>query len=191
MNVPSEKDSDLDRLLTIWKQKKKAFGLTQEGAAKEFGFKNASAVSQYLTGHIPLNPTINKKFADFLGVPLESISPETANFFGKKITKEKIPIDEVLELPKTYEIVKVENNFVRLGYQQHFVVIDTTSKSIDSGIFAVRVGEGIRALTFSPHSDSWRVLGASDTDEMITMSQQHVALLNILGKVIYIIIKTK
>ena len=191
MNSLDNQENDLERLLTIWKQKKKAFGLTQEGAAKEFGFKNASAISQYLTGHIPLNPTINKKFADFLGVPLESISPTTANFFEKKITKEKIPIGEVLELPETYEIVKVENNFIRLGYNQHFVVIDTTSKSIDSGVFAVRVGEGIRALTFSPHSDSWRVLGASDTDEMITMTHQHVALLNILGKVIYKISKTK
>jgi hypothetical protein len=70
-------------------------------------------------------------------------------------------------------------------------VIDTTSKSIDSGVFAVRVGVGIRALTFSPHNDSWRVLGASDTDEMITMTHQQLSLLNILGKVVYKVSKTK
>ncbi len=185
MNEADERDSDLSRLLAIWSEKKKKFGLTQELAAKEFGFKNASAISQYLTGHIPLNPTINKKFADFLGVSLESISPSTANFFNAKKSDKTALLPALTDFPSDYEIVNVDNKYTEAGFDSYFAVIDPKSKSIDTGVFAVRVGDGIRLLAFSRQGEFWRVLGASNSDEVISMTEQHVSLLQCVGKVIY------
>lgn len=66
------------RLRALWEAKKRDLGLTQEAVAFDFGFKQQSAVSQYLNALIPLNVSALLKFADKLEVSPEDIYPELA-----------------------------------------------------------------------------------------------------------------
>lgn len=70
--VEQQEQATLQR---IWNEKKDVLGLTQVKVANKFGFANAAAVSQYLTGRIALNIRVVAKFANELGVSIEEISP--------------------------------------------------------------------------------------------------------------------
>ena len=56
------------RLKSIWDEKKRELGLTQNKARKLLGFKTQSSVSQYLGGEIALNDEAAYKFAKLLRV---------------------------------------------------------------------------------------------------------------------------
>lgn len=76
-----EQRADTARLkaaFTEWQEARKADGLpwTQDEIAAEFFTFEQSALSQYLTGAIPLNATALLQFCRALRVKPESISPE-------------------------------------------------------------------------------------------------------------------
>lgn len=71
-------EQDRQRLLNIWLEKKGSLGLTQQKLADKFGFSNSAAISQYITGKIPLNIKVVAKFASALQVPIKAISPSMA-----------------------------------------------------------------------------------------------------------------
>jgi transcriptional regulator with XRE-family HTH domain len=66
-------------LKKIWEDKHIELNLTQANVAKQFGYKNQAAISQYLNGKIPLNMETVVKFAQVLRVAVEEISPRFAN----------------------------------------------------------------------------------------------------------------
>jgi transcriptional regulator with XRE-family HTH domain len=71
-------EQDRARLEQIWLEKKGPLNLTQLKLANQFGFSNSAAISQYITGKIPLNIKVVAKFAIAFGVPIDQISPRFA-----------------------------------------------------------------------------------------------------------------
>lgn len=67
-----------NRLWMIWTQRKAATGMTQERLAFECGWRQQSAVSQYLKGAIPLNLEALLKFASVLEFSPAEVFPELA-----------------------------------------------------------------------------------------------------------------
>ncbi|MCL1860898.1 MAG: helix-turn-helix domain-containing protein [Proteobacteria bacterium] len=70
-----EQKQDAERLRGIYEARKGELRLSQERLADEFGFSVQSAVSQYLTGKIPLNVEIAVKFAEHLRCRVSDFSP--------------------------------------------------------------------------------------------------------------------
>jgi len=70
-----EQKQDAKRLRAVYDERKNRLGLSQEKLADEFGFSVQSAVSQYLTGKIPLNIEISVKFAERLRCRVSDFSP--------------------------------------------------------------------------------------------------------------------
>lgn len=68
-----EKEAQVN-LLRIWNEFKKKYGITQESAAHEMGFKTQGAVSHYLNGKIPLNISAILSFSKLLKVSPFEIS---------------------------------------------------------------------------------------------------------------------
>lgn len=77
-SLDPQEQAAADRLRAIWDSQKRTLGLTQESVAFEFGWKQQSAVSQYLNGAIPLNVGALLKFSEKLGVKPSEIYPEMA-----------------------------------------------------------------------------------------------------------------
>ena len=67
--------TDNERLRDLFQERST---LSQKEFGKRFGIGTAGMVSQYLLGRRPLNLQAAVKFAEGLGVPLESISPTLA-----------------------------------------------------------------------------------------------------------------
>ncbi len=63
-------------LRTIWDQKKRELGLTQEKAAEAMGLGTQGAVSHYLNGRLSLNLESTIAFAKILKVSPQDIDPE-------------------------------------------------------------------------------------------------------------------
>lgn len=68
-----------DRLREIWDRRAKDLNLTQEKAAHALGFKNQSAVSQYLNGRVPLSAKALAGLSRLLEVTPEDISKPLAD----------------------------------------------------------------------------------------------------------------
>lgn len=64
--------------MRAWLSRKQATGMTQEQLAMDCGWKQQSAVSQYLNGRIPLNLDALLKLSAALGVQAADIYPEIA-----------------------------------------------------------------------------------------------------------------
>lgn len=73
--LTAEEKSAASALRNLWETRRLKLGLTQEKAAFELGWKQQSAVSQYLNGQIPLNLETVLKFAKLLEVDPEMIYP--------------------------------------------------------------------------------------------------------------------
>ncbi|WP_162932145.1 LexA family transcriptional regulator [Solimonas sp. K1W22B-7] len=88
---PHEKAAALE-LRRLWDVQKGPLGLTQERVAFQFGWKQQSAVSQYLNGVIPLNLEALVKFSDLLRAPAEEIFPDLARKLPRGATVESLGI---------------------------------------------------------------------------------------------------
>jgi len=71
------------RLKRIWEQKRESLGITQDRVAELFGWANASAVSQYLSGTVGLNVEAVLRFAKVLKVHPTEIMPELEELLPK------------------------------------------------------------------------------------------------------------
>lgn len=85
-------------LRRLWDAHKASLGLTQERVAFQFGWKQQSAVSQYLNGVIPLNLEALVKFAELLRVPAEEIFPALASKLPRGATTESLGLSQLSEL---------------------------------------------------------------------------------------------
>lgn len=75
-------------LRRIWDEKREQLGLTQEGAAHRLGWKNQSAVNQYINGVIPLNTEATLKFAGLLQVHPREIDPRVRQLLPSSASHE-------------------------------------------------------------------------------------------------------
>jgi transcriptional regulator with XRE-family HTH domain len=73
--TPSEINA-AERLQTIWNEKKKALGLTQEKVAQLCEWSNQSAFGAYLLARVPLNTDAVLRLAKVLKVHPTDIMPE-------------------------------------------------------------------------------------------------------------------
>ncbi len=73
--TPSEINA-AEHLQTIWNEKKKALGLTQEKVAQLCEWSNQSAFGAYLLGRVPLNTDAVLRLAKVLKVHPTDIMPE-------------------------------------------------------------------------------------------------------------------
>lgn len=82
-----DRDADAERLKRLYEERVPE-GMSQGDFGKRFGIGNQSMVSQYLSGHRPLNYDAAAKFAKGLRCTIADISPEMA----KKIRLEIFPV---------------------------------------------------------------------------------------------------
>jgi len=88
--LSSDESKDQTKLKNIWDSKHTELHLTQAQIAKDFGFKNQAAISQYLNGRIPLNMETVAKFARALQVKVEEISPRFASALPPMMPKDMV-----------------------------------------------------------------------------------------------------
>jgi transcriptional regulator with XRE-family HTH domain len=97
--LTQDETDDIDRLRTLFEQRKEASGLTQTQLAEACGWESQGTVAQYFSKRMPLNLEAAFRFSKALGVPLDAISPRLAakavELFGATIAGQ--------ERPKTFE----------------------------------------------------------------------------------------
>ena len=81
-----DKNGDAARLRALYYERIRDMNQAQFGALFDIG--NQSMVSQYLTGHTPLNYDVVAKFARGLGCTIAEISPELA----RKLRADILPV---------------------------------------------------------------------------------------------------
>jgi|GEM_PF-2255934 len=96
-------------LKKIWEAKKNKLHLTQEKAAKAFGYANQTAVSQYLNGRIALNLETVMRFCALLDCNIEEVSPRFYKMLPKQIVTPRIEVSNLDEL----EFVIAKNNVMQ------------------------------------------------------------------------------
>ena len=109
--TPSEINA-AERLQTIWNEKKKALGLTQEKVAQLCEWSNQSAFGAYLLARVPLNTDAVLRLAKVLKVHPTEIMPELGALLPSsnpenELEKEDYSADEK-ELVRTYRRVTSE-----------------------------------------------------------------------------------
>ena len=82
-----DRDNDSERLRKLYAERVPE-GMSQEQFGKAFGIGNQSMVSQYLSGHRPLNYDAVGKFARGLRCTISDISPELA----RRLRVELVPL---------------------------------------------------------------------------------------------------
>ncbi len=130
-----------DRLKTVWNEKKKLLGLSQEVAAGKLGFSTQAAISQFLNGKIPLNIENVLKFAELLEVPPETIDPAIASLLHPvriaERDKNQFKINEVNKYP-LYDVEQILR-LVKLGYVGHTEQYVTTAHQASERSFWLKV----------------------------------------------------
>jgi len=181
--------ADTARLQAVWNEKGKALHLTQVAASKIFGFKNQSAVSQYLNGRIPVNMAIAAKFADLLSVPLSAISPRFSTASSDSPMLRRL-LDSVggsdgcqlLEADAQALAILESNGPVMF-------IVDPDLREVSGGIFTACVQGTHRLLNFVPHKDAYHVLGLSDDGGHAVVSKNAASLISVSGRVIAVVKK--
>lgn len=64
-----------ENLRRIWNEKKKSLGLTLERAGESLGVSH-SAISQYISGRVPIGVDFLLRISEFLGVEPREIRPD-------------------------------------------------------------------------------------------------------------------
>lgn len=110
-----EQKQDAKRLKALydaWKEKKRSAGerVTQEDASAALGI-GQSAISQYLTGKIPLNVSVATKFAALLGCDINEFSPAIAEDENKLWPFNTFSPSQFYRLDETYR-QKIENELL-------------------------------------------------------------------------------
>lgn len=80
--------SDDNRLAEVWALRAQELGVSQADAARALGFRSQAAVSQYLSGRVPLGLDAACRFARFLKVPLARISESYAELVSEALLGE-------------------------------------------------------------------------------------------------------
>ena len=181
--------ADTARLQAAWASKGKEKNLTQTAASKIFGFKNQSAVSQYLNGRIPVNMAIAAKFADLLSIPLSAISPRysTASSDSPMLRRLLDSVggsDGCLLLEADAQALAILESKGPTLY-----IVDPDAKEVSGGVFMASVQGTPRLLKFVPHRDSYHVLGLSDDGGHAVVSKSAASLITVSGRVVAVVKK--
>lgn len=189
--LSEEEMCDTIRLRSAWDEASKTRYFTQKEASEEFGFKNQSAISQYLNGRIPLNLKVAAKFAKYLQVPLGKISPRysaVTRDVSEEVTLLKRMQNELL-LQGHCSLVELDDQGVEVIGEGAWYVLDTKNKRVSDGVFAVKTEHGAKLVRMEAQRGSFRVSGIGDDDDSIVMPISAAALIAVEGKVIYKISK--
>ncbi|WP_238897935.1 LexA family transcriptional regulator [Achromobacter xylosoxidans] len=89
-NIPEDSKADAARLRDLFKARTK---LSQAAFGKQYGLGSQGMVWQYLSGSTPLNIPAAKKFAEGLGVSIDSFSPTLARQIEEASALTERPID--------------------------------------------------------------------------------------------------
>ena len=166
----------------LYDRKAGEMGTSQAQIAEEFGFANASAVSQYLCGRIPLNLNAATKFANFFNVPLRTISPRHAETVVTPTEQGSIlaalgvtPDCEVI--PATDQARKVLGDFDHL-------VVDRSVKSLSAGTFLAGGGADGRVIIVSMEGEIFCVKGLGEEGSEVRLPPAAAPLINVDGRVV-------
>ncbi|CAB5220223.1 HTH_XRE domain containing protein [uncultured Caudovirales phage] len=188
--LTQEEVQDTQRLQAVWDTVAMTRKITQKEASVAFGFKNQSAISQYLKGRIPLNMQTAAKFSQYLQVPLTEISPR----FSQSATQLNsasfaFSLKEQLNVSEDCVLVEMnDENVVMIG-DGSWYVLDRSVKNISEGAFAILTGEGYKLIKFEAAKGAYRVWGLPDQTTPIIFPLNAAALIKIEGKVLYKITK--
>ena len=89
-NIPEDSKADAARLRDLFKARTK---LSQAAFGKQYGLGSQGMVWQYLSGSTPLNIPAAKKFAEGLGVSIDSFSPTLARQIEEASALTERPVD--------------------------------------------------------------------------------------------------
>lgn len=89
-NIPEDSKADAARLRDLFKARTK---LSQAAFGKQYGLGSQGMVWQYLSGSTPLNIPAARKFAEGLGVSIDSFSPTLARQIEEASALTERPID--------------------------------------------------------------------------------------------------
>jgi transcriptional regulator with XRE-family HTH domain len=184
----NEEINDTKRLRNVWDEKLKTASFTQKQVSEAFGFKNQSAISQYLNGRIPLNLEVAAKFAKYLKVPLREISPRysevTSDLMGEETLINRV--SKQLMLKGHCQMVEMDEQAEKLLGGGAWYVLDPAQKSIGNGAYAVKTEIGLKIIKVQAQHASYRIFGITDDiAEPLVMPAQAAALIAVEGKVIY------
>ena len=121
--TPSEINA-AERLQTIWNEKKKALGLTQEKVAQLCEWSNQSAFGAYLLARVPLNTDAVLRLAKVLKVHPTDIMPELGALLPSSNSANDVEQDvyskDEKELVRTYRRVTSEQKNDALATVREF-----------------------------------------------------------------------
>jgi transcriptional regulator with XRE-family HTH domain len=186
--LTEEEKKDTDRLRTVWDERIKEESFTQKEASAAFGFKNQSAISQYLNGRIPLNLAVAAKFAKYLKVPLSHISPRysavTEHCSGEETLMKKLR-DELVLTGKC-NLTEMDDQAASVIGEGSWYVWDPSNKKLADGVFVVKTATGTSLIKFVHHRGSFRIYGTTDDPlEEVVLPAGAANLMTLEGKVLY------
>lgn len=156
--ISPEEEAMAAKLKSIWDERAKTLGLTQEKAASLMGFESQSSVSQYLLGKMRLNFDAIVKFSRLLGCHPSDINPKLATVFDG--IREKIVANAVLanEEQKQIPIVSIEEvaawiNGPRSSERASEGVYMTGLHNLPESAFAMRVQGNSMCPEFSENDE--------------------------------------
>jgi transcriptional regulator with XRE-family HTH domain len=189
--LTQDEEADTARLSKLWQTKAPELMVNQKTASEEFGFKNQSAVSQYLRGRIPLNMNIAAKFAQYLQVPLADISPRFAMATNNvcDINGEigfLHRMNQALELTESSVLIETTDQNVTMLGEAGWYVVDTSQTKINEGTYAFVDPDSndYKLAKFKHLRGSFKVIGLTEGSDEV-LSQKIVQLMQPVGKVLY------
>lgn len=177
--------ADAARLKKIWDEKSRPLQLTQLKAAKEFGYANQSAVSQYLNARIPLNLETAAKFAKLLSVSISDISPRLAEALVTGCPSGSCPIE--VAVPEGSIAIEATKQAREILGDCRWYLLDERDRTVTEGVFQMEVRGECHLVRFMPCESGFQMHGASPKPTHV--SHDVVALLPIKGRVLYKIAK--
>ena len=186
--LTQEEKEDAQRLRRVYDQKARDMGTSQALIAKEFGFANPSAVSQYLCGRIPLNLNAVTKFAHYFDVPLKTISPRFAA--AVENSSEQSPILQALGLTPNSELLPATDQAKTILGDFDYFVVDKTQTVLGAGTFIVGgVGADTRAVKVRVGGDMLHISGLADFGYETPLPAVAAPLINVEGRVVLLVKK--
>jgi transcriptional regulator with XRE-family HTH domain len=177
-------------LSEVWSRRSAELGVSQADAARSLGFRSQAAVSQYLSGKVPLGLEAACRFAEFLKVPIRDISPGFAKILAAAAFGEPDEASEssvslmtaiITGLASTEPLLDANSGATVRSY----AIVDRSVASIEEdGSYAIVVGGTSSLWNVKRGEDSLTLFSSTDPGRSLTLNNDAKAVLQVKGKAI-------
>jgi len=159
------------RLAEVWAVRSQELGVNQADAARSLGFRSQAAVSQYLSGRVPLGLDAACRFARFLKVPLSQISQSYADLVAGALLSESDDLTRSVLL----------SSMPVLQQEDSKIFFEKVSEISGDGVYLIDIkGESVVA-TVKVEENRISVSGA---DRQFSLPKETADLLQVRGRAI-------